>query len=583
MDARLTVTWKIGGEAGYGIISSGTMLARTCARLGYHIFVTNEYPSLIRGGHNIVTVKVSSAKFHALDEDLHILVALNKETLDLHKDELLPGAVVVFDPKDSDGLELTSRDIALCPVPLFEITKSHSGEPVMRNTVALGATVAFLGLSFDVLSGVIKDQFEHKGEEVIAHNQEIARAGYDYVVMTYPSVAFAKLSSVSKTEDKLIINGSEVFGVAAVRAGLKFAAIYPMTPINALISFLADHAKSLGIVYKQPEDEIAGINMALGASLAGVRSMVATSGGGFALMTEGISLAGMLELPVVVDLGMRVGPATGMPTWTEQGELQFAIHSGHGEFAKIVLAPGNAEQIYSTVIEAFHLADAFQVPVIVLTDKYMNESQWCVPKSAFAGDVVIDRGKMVRAEDLGKEVFKRYDLSVSDGVSPRSVPGMKGGQYFANSYEHDEFGYVTEESAVREKMAQKRLLKLGSIQKIVRPPEVYGDPKAEIALTCFGSTVGAVLDALEEAKYVINGKSAKLLHFTWMSPFPSDAVTHLLTGIKTIVDIEQNGTSQLASLIREYTGIQCTHKVQRFSGRPFTPKFVLEALKKNLQ
>ena len=383
MDTRSTVTWKIGGEAGYGIISSGTMLARSCTRLGYHIFVTNEYPSLIRGGHNIVTVKISSSPFHALDEDLHILVALNKETLELHKDELLPGAVVVFDPKDTDGSELKTRDVALCPVPFFEITKSFNGEPVTRNTVAFGSTVASLGLPAETLLEVIKDQFEHKGSEVMAHNQEIARAGYDYVISKYSTVTFAKLKTTQKSEDQLIINGSEVFGVAAVRAGLKFAAIYPMTPINAIISFLADHAKSLGIVYKQPEDEIAGINMALGASLAGVRSMVATSGGGFALMTEGLSLAGMLELPVVVDLGMRVGPATGMPTWTEQGELQFAIHSGQGEFPKIVLAPGNARQIFSCVVEAFHLADKFQIPVIVLTDKYMNESQWCVPKSVF--------------------------------------------------------------------------------------------------------------------------------------------------------------------------------------------------------
>lgn len=582
MDTRQTVTWKIGGEAGFGIISSGTMLARTCSRLGYHVFVTNEYPSLIRGGHNIVTTKISTSPFYALDEDLHILIALNKETLKLHQNELTKGAVVVFDPRDCDGSELSSRGVLLCPVPFFEITKSHSGEPVMRNTVALGATVAFLGLPAETLLEVIRDQFEHKGAEVVSHNQEIARAGYDYVISNFPSVSFARLMPTQKTEDQLIINGSEAFGVAAVRAGLKFAAIYPMTPINALISFLADHAKTLGIVYKQPEDEIAGINMALGASLAGVRSMVATSGGGFALMTEGLSLAGMLELPVVVDLGMRVGPATGMPTWTEQGELQFAIHSGHGEFAKIVLAPGTAEQIFSCVVEAFHLADTFQIPVIVLTDKYMNESQWCVPKSVFSKEILIDRGKLATQDQLGKELFKRYDLTASDGVSLRSVPGMKGGQYFANSYEHDEVGYVTEDPALREKMAEKRLKKLEGIKKVVRPPDVYGDPKAEIALTCFGSTVGPVLDALNSIGYTVHGKAIKLLHFTWCFPFPDREVTGLLRGVQTIIDIEQNGTSELASLIREHTGIACTHTVTRFSGRPFTPKAVVDALNNNI-
>jgi 2-oxoglutarate ferredoxin oxidoreductase subunit alpha len=285
---------------------------------------------------------------------------------------------------------------------------------------------------------------------------------------------------------------------------------------------------------------------------------------------------------VVVDLGMRVGPATGMPTWTEQGELQFAIHAGHGEFAKIVLAPGTAEQIFSCVVEAFHLADKFQIPVIVLTDKYMNESQWCVPKSVFSQEIRIDRGKIATKNDLGKELFKRYDLSASDGVSLRSVPGMKGGQYFANSYEHDEVGYATEDPLLREKMTQKRLRKLESIKNIVRPPDVYGNPNAQVAVTCFGSTVGPVLDALESIGYTLGGRSIKLLHFTWCFPFPDNEVQEMLSGVKTIIDIEQNGTSELASLIREHTGIECTHKITRYNGRPFTPRAVVDALNKSI-
>lgn len=570
------MTWKIGGEAGFGIMSSGIMLARSFSRAGYHIFSTNDYPSLIRGGHNVVTVRIGSTPFTSMNKDLHILIALNKETVELHKQEFSDGMLLVFDPNDHEWQTAEfPRAVKLLPVPLREIATKLGGEAIMRNTVALGVTVALLGAPFELLEQVIRDQFKKKGEEVVAHNLTIARSGYDYVKTTFPEEESMFLEKGRGEGKSLILNGSEAVGLGAARAGLKLAAIYPMTPINSLITFLADHAKDLQLVYKQPEDEIAGINMAIGASVAGVRSMVATSGGGFALMVEGLSLTGMIEVPLVIDMGMRVGPATGMPTYTEQGELQFLIHAGHGEFPRIVLAPGDGQEAYELTVDAFNLADRYQVPVFVLTDKLLNESQWCVPDSVFKKDVVIDRGKLVKQEELPSDgSYKRYALSTDDGVSPRSVPGMKNGFFYANSYEHDEVGHLTEIASVRTAMVTKRLKKLAAMAKDMRAPTVYGDSTAQITFVAWGSTKGAVIEAMN--LLAKKGIKARLIHFTWLYPFPSQAVTALLSSAPRIIDVEQNATGQLASLVREYTGISITEEILKFDGRPLYPEEIVE-------
>ena len=561
-------------------MSSGTMLCRTFSRLGYHVFATNEYPSLIRGGHNLVTVRIATQPFASLNKDVHILIALNKQTIELHKEELSPGAIVLFDPKDYEWKQTEfTKEIKFIPLPLADIVREQKGDPVMRNTVALGATVALLGADFSAIESVIRDQFKRKGQEVIDHNIAIAKAGFDAIKTNFASESSVHLGKATQKEQQMIINGSEAVGVGAVRAGLKFAAIYPMTPINSVITFLADHAKALSLVYKQPEDEIAGINMAIGASVAGVRSMVATSGGGFALMVEGLALAGMIETPLVIDLGMRPGPATGMPTWTGQGELQFAIHAGHGEFPRIIFAPGDIKEAYSLTVDAFNLADRYQVPVILLTDKYLNESQWCVQKTHFAGDVVIDRGNLVKETELPADgSFSRYNLKTDGGVSPRSVPGMKNGLFYANSYEHDELGHVTEAADKSGAMADKRLRKFDAIKKDIRPPTVYGDNEAEITFVSWGSTKGPILEAM---KLLANkGKKTKLVHFTWLFPFASEEVTKLLSPITRLVDVELNATAQLASLIREHTGVTITEKLLQYNGRMFYPEEIVERVMK---
>jgi 2-oxoglutarate ferredoxin oxidoreductase subunit alpha len=571
------VTVKIGGEAGFGIMAAGTILAKAFSRRGYYTIASNEYPSLIRGGHNAITVGIATEQFHSLHDTLDILIALNKETIDIHKNELHEGSCVVFNPKDGtpNSADFPSKT-QLVALPLSEIVSTLNADDLMRNTVALGATVALLGSDFSILADVIQTQFVKKGRTVIDENISVARAGYDVIQKTYTSLHEYYLDSPKKREELCILNGSDAVGIGALDGGMKFAAIYPMTPINSLITLFADHKKELGIVYIQPEDEIAGINMAIGASLAGVRSMVATSGGGFSLMVEGVSLAGIIEAPLVIDLGMRPGPATGMPTWTEQGELLFAIHSGHGESARIVLSPGDVAECYQLSRTAFDLAQDYQIPVFILTDKYLNENLWSVDKSVFDNPPKPQNGKRVAQETIPPD-FKRYDGSPSDGVSERSIPGMEKGLYIANSYEHDEKGFTTEDPVVRKSMTDKRLRKLNTIINHSPVPTIYGDTDSELTFVSFGSTKGPILEAMTVLKK--KGISTKFIHFSWVYPLNAGKVKELLQNEKRLIDIEGNGTGQLAKLILEVSGIDIREKLLKYDGRQWEPENIIENLK----
>jgi len=568
------VTWKIGGEAGFGIMVAGTMLTKAFSRRGYHTIASNEYPSLIRGGHNVITVGVGTEPFFSLHRTLDILVALNKETIEIHKNELHEGSFVVFDPKEATPVagDFSSK-VELIALPLSDLVAKLNANVIMRNTVALGATIALLGTDFSILSDVIETQFEKKGKAVIDENIAVAKAGYDRIKTTYGSLHGYYLDTPKQTSEQLVMNGSEAVGIGALDGGMKFAAIYPMTPINALITLFADHKKELGITYIQPEDEIAGINMAIGASLAGVRSMVATSGGGFSLMVEGLSLAGVIEVPLVIDLGMRPGPATGMPTWTEQGELLFSVFSGHGEFPRIILAPGDVTECYLLSRQAFDLACLYQIPVFILTDKYLNENQWCVDKSVFDAPPTPQDGKQVSKAEIPED-FKRYDLSPADGVSARSFPGMEKGIYIANSYEHDEKGFTTEDPMGRTGMADKRLRKRETIISNSPMPSVYGDEDGKITFVSFGSTKGPILEAMKLLKE--KGIPSKLIHFSWVYPLNGGKVKELLRNEKRLIDVEGNGTGQLAKLLMQESGIEIKEKLLKYDGRQWEPEEIVE-------
>jgi len=573
-------TWAIGGEAGFGINSAGFMLAKACSRNGYGIVGSNEYPSLIRGGHNFVSLRISAADIFAPKATVDILVALNKETVALHTKQLASNALVLYDPNDYEWKkEDVAGDVTLVAIPFSELVKKLQGDAVMRNTIALGATMMFLGKELSFLTAVIKDIFMKKGEEVIQENIKIATEGYTYAKSNFASIISHILAPGEIKDPKLIMNVCEAVGLGAIAGGMKFAAIYPMTPINALIPFFTDNAKKFNIVYKQPEDEIAGINMAVGASLAGARSMVATSGGGFALMVEAVSMTGIMEVPLVINLGMRPGPATGMPTWSEQAELRMAIHAGHGEFPRIVLAPGDVEEGYTLTKKAFDLADEFQIPVLILTDKYLNETQWQMSATVVKDMTQVASTTTVNAADL-KETppFKRYSVNTQTGVSVRSLPGMKSGEYIANSYEHEEDGFTTEDAGVRVAQVDKRLKKAQAILQKAFKPIVSGEDVADITFVSFGSLKGVIREAV--TTLTKSGKSVKHIHFAWVYPMTIDIGT-MLAKEKHLVCIEQNATGQLASVIKEATGITIKDVWRKYDGRQWTVEEIVNKLTVN--
>lgn len=566
---------------------TGAIFCKICSRSNLNVVSTAEYPSLIRGGHNNFVVRASSQEIYSLLQPVNILVALNKETIDLHKNEVCLNSLVVFDP---DNITLTTGDfphkVDLIPVPLLKLAKDNNGDVLMRNTVALGVSCALLGFDFSVLQGVITDQFKRKGQEIVNHNVNTAKAGYDYVINTLkkmPTTTIRQLADAASKPTKVVLTGNESIALGAVSAGMKFFAAYPMTPINGLITFFANHDKELSLVYKQPEDEISAINMAIGASFTGVRAMTASSGGGFALMNEALSMAGMTETPLVIVLGQRPGPSSGLPTWTTQGDLQHALHAGHGEFFRFVFAPGDVEEAYYLTRLAFHLADQYQVPAIVLTDKYLNESQFslekdrlqkseCLPLEALQKTLVLNRGKVINNPD---KTYQRYQLT-ADGISPRTFPGH--GMYFTtNSYEHNEKGLSTEIASEVKAMVDKRSAKYKLAEHETFGPVVYGDEKADFTLVGWGTTKQTVLETIK----ILSQQKLKVnyLHFPCLSPFPGDNAFKLFQKAKRLVDIENNSEGQLANLIREKTGIKITDKILKYDGRQFYPEEIISSLK----
>lgn len=578
------ITWKIGGEAGFGIMVSGLNFGRTLMRGGLHVFEANEYPSLIRGGHNTETVFASQDPVSAIKKPVDILVSLNKETVDLHKNELSRGAAVMFDPNDFALKEADfSRPVQLYPIPLLELSKNNGGDVLMRNTVAIGASIAIMDFDLELFNGVLTDQFKRKGEAIVTQNKEAARAGYEFVKKNFRNKFTYTLKPVTRQKRQIFLTGNEAIGLGAVAADMNFFAAYPMTPINGLLHYMASIQEKAGFVYKQPEDEIAAINMALGASFAGARSMVATSGGGFALMVEGTSLAGMTENPVVIIYGMRPGPATGLPTWTGQSDLKFVLNAGHGEFPRLVVAPGDVEEAFALTMVAFNLADHYQTPVFLLTDKFLSESRSSIDPEVlqtYLKNTPIDRGKILSEnEQAKKDQWDRYELT-EDGISPRPVAGRAKGIFRVNSDEHNPDGYSTEDAEMAKKMVEKRMKKLATAQKEAQAPMIYGDHEADITLVGWGSTKGVAKEALSMLRTQGYDQKVNYIQISWINPFPSQAIFNILTGSKKVIDIEGAHNAPMADYIREQTGIAINDKILKYDGRPFYPEEIVEGLKR---
>ena len=558
-------TWKIGGEAGFGIMTTGLLFAKIAARLGYYTFDFVEYPSLIRGGHNAYDVTVGDEPVTTLRTAIDLLICLNEDTFKLHKSKLAPGARVIYDPT----MFTPEGEISAVPVPFMQILKELNGQVVMKNMVALGASLALVGADLSELELILAQQFGRKGDAIIALNRTFAQKGFDVVQNGFAALIQPILTK-RDNEKQMVITGNEAFSYGAVAADCRFYAAYPMTPSSGVLTALAGWSAKTGMVVRHSEDEIAVINSALGASFAGVRSAVGTSGGGFALMVEAISMAGITELPIVVFVSQRPGPATGMPTWTEQGELLFAAHAGHGEFPKIVLAPGDHQEMIEMTMRAFDLADKYQVPVIVLSDMLLSESHASIPYKKvleYVNAHTPNRGKLISKAEGS---YQRYQIT-EDGISPRLIPGFKGIYYQANSYEHLENGHTTEDDKARIQQVDKRARKWSTyLATDFAMPQIFGDMKAaQHILVGWGSTKGVALEAVKQAQST--GNTLAYIHFSSVYPLHEEKIKQLFSDTsKQFILVENNATAQFGQLLRMQTGVTITKKVVRYDGRPLT-------------
>src|SRR3989344_1767480 len=572
------IQWAIGGEAGYGIMTTGAMMGKIFTRLGLSVFDYVEYPSLIRGGHNVYYVRGSDETIYSQKIPVDILVALNRNTIDEQKDELTPHAVIIYDPATVkvEPTEFTTQQ--LFPVPLLEITKQVGADKLMINTVAVGASLALFYPDFAVLDQIMRDAFSKKGEEVVKENIETSKGGFDYVREHYAGKF--PLTVTKKPQDMLFIGGAEAVTLGAIKAGVKFAAIYPMTPVNTIMTTLVANALQYSIIVKEPEDEIAGINMAIGAAFAGVRSLAATSGGGFSLMVEGLGLAAQTETPLVIVEGMRPGPATGMPTWTGQGDVRFILHASQGDFPRIMLVPGDLLECFTYTLHAFNLAEKYQLPVIILVDKYNMEGHSSIAIEEFKiqdSRFKIERGKILSDEEAGGQTdYKRY-VFVEDGISPRSLPGQKGGIALSGSDEHDERGLYDEEAENRKKMVDKRFKKLEMCLPEIPGPQMCGLEDAPLTIVSFGSTKLPILEAMKwlaKENIFIN-----FVQVAYLNPLIPDQFNSAIKNAKKTLVIENNHQGQFQGLLREHTGFVSDDHLRKYDGRPFYPEEIVEKVK----
>lgn len=567
---------KIGAQAGAGVMVTGRMMAKCFTRGGYNVIGYPEYPSLVRGGHNVVEVLVSDESIYSPTQNCDVVIALNKDAVFYHKDFVNKSGVILYD-KDLDISSFKiPKTIKPLAVPLMKLIQQAGGIPQMKNTVALAASLALIDYPFELLESVITDEFKRKGQEVVKKNIAAARAGYDYVMSS--GVNFPhKLKPISKKR-KILIAGNEAVALGAVKGGMKFYSAYPMTPASNILHYLFAHERDFNIVVKQTEDEIAAMNYAIGASFAGVRSMTGTSGGGFALMTEALGMAALAETPVVAALVQRVGPSTGMPTWTEQADLRFALHASQGDFLRVVLAPGDMEECFALGAEAFNLAEKYQLPVLIISDKFLAETVFSVDRFD-EGKIKIERGKIVTTlpELPANTRYKRYKLT-KDGISPRVFPGTPDGMHVGTSYEHDETGFSSESFTMRTKQVDKRAAKLKSLLKDVLAPKFYGEKKASVTLVCWGSHKLPCLDAIKLLKD--QGVKANVLHFSYLFPLDKNKIQKAMKSCKKTILFENNSVGQFAGMLKQYCDVEPDFLMLKYDGRQFFAEQITEQVKK---
>jgi len=554
-------TILIGGQAGDGAREAGINLGRLLSKMGYYIFSTVEYPSLIRGGHNFCRVSFSKEKLFNDYAELDAVIALNQETVELHKKELKKDGVIFF---DNNLTSVTGKSGQLISLPISSFTKEAGVSMMMRTAVALGALCYYFQMDLKILHEVFTEIFKIKAQP----NIDLAEKGYKY--LADKNLGKIKFDLPNKTEKGQMIDGNAAVGEGMVAAGMKTYIAYPMTPATSVLHHLAKKAKSYNLKVTQAESELAVINMALGSAYAGVRTATGSSGGGFALMLEALSMAGMAEIPVVVLNSQRPGPSTGVPTRTAQGDLNFT-RSIPGEFPRIILAPGDVEEAYELGGASMNLAWKYQMPVVVMLDKNLSESQ----SNADLKKIKITPEKI--KSSTGGINYKRYSFG-GNGVSPICFPGISNTVVKVGSYEHDEMGYISDDGKVSEKMFTKRFAKMKDLEKemkTLKGVRIYGDKKSKNVVVFWGSTKGSVMEAIKHTK-----KSIKAVQILAIEPIPVKSLMEVLKGAKKIVDVELNFTAPLASLICEKTGIEIKNKILKYDTYTFEPMDLAKKLDK---
>ena len=585
--ATVDITVGIGGENGQGIASTGDILARLFARRGLHLNAYNAYQSIIRGGHTFLTIRTSDGPVRCMGDQIDIFIPLNQDTMDRHLRLLKAGASVIF---DSDKLTpgTAAAGVHLCPMPMKQLT---GGNKLAANTAALGAALQMIGFEAEPLEAAIARQFKKKGDAVIAENVGIARAGYDYAAATFRPLPI-KLPKPGNGQ--AIVTGNQATAMGGAAAGVKFYAAYPMSPSTGVLMWMAAHARQLGIMVRQVEDEIGVMNMVIGAAHTGCRALCATSGGGFALMTEAIGMSGMIETPIVCVDVQRAGPATGVPTKTEQGDLWQALGAGQGDYPRIIVAPANQLDLFQTIPELFNLVDQFQCPGLVLADLLISEGTASVDPADLDFNVKIDRGELILPNGHGApdnpgagyndSTYLRYKNTAS-GISPRAVPGVPGHIHIAATDEHDEDGTLISDEFTnphkRRMMVEKRARKMERVVAQIAPPQLVGPDLAQVTLVGWGSTAGVIREAVEKLASE-EGIVANQLAIKWLVPLHVEEITRLLARSKKIIIVENNFSGQFARYLRSETGIAAHGHIRKYDGEPFLPHHLVEAVKEQL-
>jgi len=558
------VSIVLSGEAGQGIQSIETILIKIIKQSGYNVFATKEYMSRVRGGVNATMLRVSQDRAASPVDKTDIFIPLEKEALARYAYRLDKNTIIAGDASVLQDSRV--NDIA------FGKIAEALGNPLFSSMVAAGAACGIIGIGKETADGLIKNLFGKKGEETVNGNIKAFTAGYEAGGRIALKNNFkVKIEKNIKIQDELMLSGADAVAIGAIAGGCNAAFAYPMTPGTSVFTALAEHSHKAEIAVEQAEDEIAAINMALGAWYAGARAMVSTSGGGFDLMTEGVSLAGMTETPVVIHLAQRPGPATGYPTRTEQGDLNLALHAGHGDFARVILAPGNTLQAFELAKEAFNTADKYQAPVFIMTDQYFVDTYYNIPQF----EIKENKNQNFIVET--KEGYKRYALT-KDGISPRGVPGFGSGCVCLDSDEHDEDGRITEDlSGIGLKMKEKRMKKFALLSAAAIKPSLYGNKKYKTLFICWGSVLNIALEALK-----ISGiKDAAILHYTQVYPLHK-STADIIGKAKNVVIIENNQTVQFAGLIRKETGIEIAGKILRYDGLAFSADGLAKEMAKSV-